>query len=77
MDPQTTTIALEHATDLVASVMSMTSSMLHSAHATVSPFSELAKVAIEEKLLLEECFEHFAVISRLEFIMHDRLKRGA
>ncbi|GJV56572.1 QWRF motif-containing protein 3-like protein [Tanacetum coccineum] len=77
MDPQTTTIALGHATDLVASVMSTTSSMLHLAHATVSPFSELAKVAIEEKLLLEECFEHFAVISRLEFIMHDRLKRGA
>nr|GEU84744.1 hypothetical protein [Tanacetum cinerariifolium] len=66
MDPQTTTIALGHATDLVASVMSMTSSMLDLAHATVSPFSELAKVAIEEKLLLEECFEHFAVISRLE-----------
>nr|GEW94741.1 syntaxin-124 like [Tanacetum cinerariifolium] len=36
------------------------------AHATVSPFSELAKVAVEEKLLLEECFKHFAVISRLE-----------
>nr|GEW62352.1 hypothetical protein [Tanacetum cinerariifolium] len=77
MDPQTTTIALGHATDLVASVMSMTSSMLDLAHATVSPFSELAKVAIEEKLLLEECFEHFAVISRLEVIMYTRDRRKA
>ncbi|CAI9280170.1 unnamed protein product [Lactuca saligna] len=66
MDPQISSIALRHATDLVASVMSMMSFLEPTAHETVSTFKELAKVASQEKLLLEECFEHFRVISTLE-----------
>lgn len=43
------------------------------AHETVSTFKELAKVASQEKLLLEECFEHFRVISTLEVIIYNRI----
>ncbi|KAI3765601.1 hypothetical protein L2E82_15639 [Cichorium intybus] len=66
MDPQTSLLTLRHATDLVAAVMSTMSSLMPTAYVTVSTFSELAKVMIEEKLLLEECLEHFRVISALE-----------
>ncbi|KAJ9560659.1 hypothetical protein OSB04_005819 [Centaurea solstitialis] len=66
MDSQTTSLALRHATDLVASVMSMTSPLTPTTSETMSTSSELAKIANEEKLLLEECIEHFRVISTLE-----------
>ncbi|XP_071714842.1 QWRF motif-containing protein 3-like [Rutidosis leptorrhynchoides] len=66
MNTQATMIALGHATDLVDSVMSTTLSLMPTKCETVSIFTELAKVAIEEKMLLEECFEHFRVISTLE-----------
>ncbi|KAI3718176.1 hypothetical protein L6452_19033 [Arctium lappa] len=75
MDSQTSSIALRHAADLVTSIMSMMSSIMPTTHETVSTFSELAKIAMEEKLLLEECVEHFRVISTLE-IQERSLKCG-
>ncbi|KVH96575.1 Protein of unknown function DUF566, partial [Cynara cardunculus var. scolymus] len=66
MDSQTTSLALRQATDLVASVISMKSFLTPTTRETVSTFSELAKIAFEEKLLLEECIEHLRVISTLE-----------
>ncbi|KAD6795674.1 hypothetical protein E3N88_06570 [Mikania micrantha] len=66
MDPQAITIALRHGTDLVDSIMSMVSSLIPTTGETALIFSELAKVAVEEKSLLEECFEHFRLISTLE-----------
>ncbi|XP_035834462.1 QWRF motif-containing protein 3-like [Helianthus annuus] len=66
MDPQATTISLRHGIHLVESAMPMASSFMPTSDETASIFSELAKVAIEERLLLDECFEHIRVISTLE-----------
>ncbi|XP_076883469.1 QWRF motif-containing protein 3-like [Bidens hawaiensis] len=66
MDPQATSISLRHGTDLVDSAMAMATSFMPTTSETASIFSELAKVAIEETSLLEECFEHLRVISTSE-----------
>nr|XP_043625509.1 QWRF motif-containing protein 3-like [Erigeron canadensis] len=66
MDLQTTAIALRHAADLVSTIMTMTLSLMPTTCEIVPSFTELAKVAVEEKSLLEECFDHFRVISTLE-----------
>ncbi|KAI3774184.1 hypothetical protein L1987_48729 [Smallanthus sonchifolius] len=66
MDPQAITIALIHGTDLVESLISNVTSLVPTASETALVFSELAKVAIKEKSMLEECFEDFRVISTLE-----------
>ncbi|XP_021901096.1 QWRF motif-containing protein 3-like [Carica papaya] len=65
VDLQSASIAVRHGSDLTVSSMSMLSSFSSLAERTVCLISELAKVVSQEKLLLEECHEHFRTISQL------------
>ncbi|KAK9285082.1 hypothetical protein L1049_024267 [Liquidambar formosana] len=66
VDPQSASIAIRHASDLTASIKSMLTAFSPSAEKIVSLLSELAEVVALEKSLLDECHEHFRIISTLE-----------
>ncbi|KAK3007003.1 hypothetical protein RJ639_017364, partial [Escallonia herrerae] len=66
VEPQAASVTLRHASDLAASLKSMLSNLSPMAEQTVLLLSELAEVAAQEKSLLEECLEHFKIISTLE-----------
>ncbi|XP_024995326.1 QWRF motif-containing protein 3-like [Cynara cardunculus var. scolymus] len=66
VDLESTSMAFQHTSHMVATIKSMLSSISPKAHETISTLSELAEVVAREKLLLEECFEHLRVISTLE-----------
>ncbi|CAH9121219.1 unnamed protein product [Cuscuta epithymum] len=66
VDPESTSIALQDASDLAASIELMLSSLSTGATGTAEVMKETAEVVIQEKLLLEECLELFKNISRLE-----------
>nr|XP_043639783.1 QWRF motif-containing protein 3 [Erigeron canadensis] len=63
VDLESATVAFQHTSHLVATTKSMLSTFSPMAH---DMLSELADVATQEKLLLEECLEHLRVISMLE-----------
>ncbi|KAM0059074.1 putative QWRF family protein [Helianthus debilis subsp. tardiflorus] len=66
VDLESATMAFEDTSHMVASIQSMLSSVSPTAHETMVTLSELADVVTQEKLLLEECFEHLEIISTLE-----------
>ncbi|XWS68585.1 hypothetical protein CRYUN_Cryun04dG0103100 [Craigia yunnanensis] len=66
VDAQSASLALRHAFDLTASIKLMLTAFSPGTEKTVSLLSELAEVVAQEKLLLEECLEHFRMISILE-----------
>nr|GEV49591.1 QWRF motif-containing protein 3-like [Tanacetum cinerariifolium] len=63
VDVESATMAFQQTSHLVATIKSMVSTFSPMAHDTLS---ELAAVTTQEKLLLEECFEHLRLISILE-----------
>ncbi|KAF2286726.1 hypothetical protein GH714_024712 [Hevea brasiliensis] len=66
VDPQLTSIALRHASDLTASIKSSLVSFSPFAEKSAELVSQLAEVVSQEKLLLDECVELFQTISMLE-----------
>ncbi|KAJ0075112.1 hypothetical protein Patl1_34737 [Pistacia atlantica] len=54
VDPQSTSIAIPHALDLLASIKSILSNFLPSAGKTISLLSELVDAIAQEKLLMKE-----------------------
>ncbi|KAJ9549277.1 hypothetical protein OSB04_021820 [Centaurea solstitialis] len=75
VDLESTSIAFQHSSHIVSTIKSMLSSISPTAHETILPLSKLAEVVAQEKLLLEECYEHLKVISELE--QYQELKRQA
>ncbi|KAI3812225.1 hypothetical protein L1987_16932 [Smallanthus sonchifolius] len=72
VDLESATMAFQQTSHLVATIKSMLSSVsLTADHETMVTLSELAEVVTQEKLLLEECFEHLRVISTLEIQERD------
>nr|GMC76939.1 QWRF motif-containing protein 3 [Ipomoea batatas] len=66
VEPQSTSIALRHASDVAASIKLMLSAFSPGAEKTSEVLKEIAEVVTQEKLLLEECLELFKTISALE-----------
>ncbi|KAD3642023.1 hypothetical protein R6Q59_004645 [Mikania micrantha] len=66
VDIESTTTAFQQTSNLVATIKSMLSSVSTSTDEPMVTLSELAEVVTQEKLLLEECFEHLRVNSTLE-----------
>ncbi|XP_050206511.1 QWRF motif-containing protein 3 [Mercurialis annua] len=66
VDPQSTFIALRHASDLTTSVKSVLTTFLPLTEKNAELLSELAQVVSQEKLLLEECVELLQSVSTLE-----------
>ncbi|XVE49853.1 hypothetical protein DITRI_Ditri01bG0115800 [Diplodiscus trichospermus] len=66
VDAQLTSLALQNASDLTASIKLMLVAFSPGIEKTVSILSELAEVVAQERLLLEECLELFRMISILE-----------
>ncbi|KAJ0666893.1 putative QWRF family protein [Helianthus annuus] len=71
VDLESVTMAFEDTSHMVATIQSMLSSVSPTAHETMVTLSELADVVTQEKLLLEECFEHLEIISTLEVICYE------
>ncbi|EEF44501.1 conserved hypothetical protein [Ricinus communis] len=65
-EPQSTSLALRHASDLAASIKSTLITFSPLTEKGAAFFSQLAEVVSQEKLLLEECLEHLQTISALE-----------
>ncbi|KAK1437950.1 hypothetical protein QVD17_03750 [Tagetes erecta] len=66
VDLESATTAFQQASHLAATIKSMLSSVSPTDDETMVTLSELAEVVTQEKLLLEECFEHLNIISTLE-----------
>ncbi|XP_019193680.1 PREDICTED: QWRF motif-containing protein 3-like [Ipomoea nil] len=66
VEPQSTSMALRHASEVAASIKLMLSAFSPGAEKTSEVLKEIAEVVIQEKLLLEECLELFKTISALE-----------
>ncbi|PON80564.1 QWRF family [Parasponia andersonii] len=66
VDVQSALITFRHASDLTSAIRSTLTSFSPSAGKTGPLISELAEVVAQERLLLEECLEHFRTISILE-----------
>ncbi|XXG69203.1 hypothetical protein AAC387_Pa06g2131 [Persea americana] len=65
-DTQPISMMLRHATDLTASIKTMTADFSPMAQKNTPLLSELAEVVIREKTLLQECFELISVVANLE-----------
>ncbi|XP_038705246.1 QWRF motif-containing protein 3 [Tripterygium wilfordii] len=65
-DPHLASLALGRASDLTAFIKSTLTPFSPSAEKTVSLLSELAEVAAQEKLLIQELLELFKTMSKLE-----------
>lgn len=66
VDIQSASINLAQALDLTPSFKSTFTSFAATAESNVMLLSELAKVVSQERLLLEECLEHFRTVCTLE-----------
>ncbi|KAK1405377.1 QWRF motif-containing protein 3 [Heracleum sosnowskyi] len=66
VEPETASFALRYASDLAVSIESMLSTYSPEVEKNVAVLAELAKVAAQEKSMLEECLELSKFISNLE-----------
>ncbi|OIT32747.1 qwrf motif-containing protein 3 [Nicotiana attenuata] len=66
VEPQSAIIALQHASDVSSSIKLILSNFSSGAEKTAEILKEMAEVAVQEKLLLEEFLELFKNISALE-----------
>nr|XP_016440937.1 PREDICTED: QWRF motif-containing protein 3-like [Nicotiana tabacum] len=66
VEPQSSIIALQHASDVSSSIKLILSNFSSGAEKTAEVLKEMAELAVQEKLLLEEFLELFKNISALE-----------
>ncbi|KAL1562416.1 QWRF motif-containing protein 3-like [Salvia divinorum] len=75
VEPQLASVAMCHASNIATKINMMVTSFQPTVEKTVGVVAELARVAIQETRLLEECLELFKFISALE--LEERHLRGS